>query len=103
MSKKKMTQKEAIRLALGALGKDAKNSALADWCKENHGIALKPNGVSGLKGAIRDENKKRGPGRPPKSKKAGRRNEITETVKNIRALIAKFGAAEVKQLVNELK
>ena len=101
MARVKVTQKDAIRLALGALGKDAKNTALADWCNANHGTTLKPNGVSALKSTLKGE--KRGPGRPPKERKESRRSEITETVTSIRALIAKFGAADVKKLVDELK
>ena len=101
MAKGKMTQKDAVRLALETLGKDAKNAALAAWCNETHGTTLKPNGISILKGQIKKE--KKGRGRPPKEQKEARRSEVTETITSIRALIRKLGAAEVKHLVDALK
>src|SRR3954453_1814283 len=68
--KKSITQKEAVRRALGHFGNDAKPSAMQPWIKQEFGIDMSTNHISASKGEIQSKSKKAGKVKPAAKKSA---------------------------------
>ena len=94
---KKPSQMGMVRTALEEIG-DVKPLEMQAHIKTKFGVELPPNIISNYKSQIKRKNGTAGPGR---GRRAGALQDL-DTIRTVRGLVAKFGADQVKQLVDAL-
>lgn len=90
-----MTQTEAIREALDELGEDASTEAVREWAKTKK---VKP-GAS-FDSIVSHEKRKRRKGSEPD---AEQRQEWIASLKEVRALLTKYGKAKFLEMVDDFE
>lgn len=93
-----------VRDAIEALGGNPKPKVIHEHIKAS-GVDIPTGMISSYKSMIRKRGKKkgRGPGRPPKSGNGGGSNSVSfDDVIAVKALVNKFGASKLSDLVKLL-
>jgi hypothetical protein len=96
-----MTKTEAVKLAVEK-GKDKPREGVA-WIKETYGLDVSPDYFSTTKSALKATGKAKAPSSSPKEKggEPGALVELARDLEALRRLRAKYGAEEIKRLLEE--
>jgi hypothetical protein len=109
-----ISKKEAVRLALKALGRDAKPAQLQPYIKSTFGIDMTPGHITTAKGEFLRKGKKKAapkpqsqpapqPPAPQTVKPAGSRSGIAlEDIQAVKALIGRLGPENLRTLIQLL-
>jgi hypothetical protein len=97
------SQMSLVRDALEALGYDAKPAEIDAHIKEKHGREVPKAIISSYKSLLKNKQAKGGAGKPGQRRPGGGAGGIKmEDLAAVRGLVARLGAAQVKQLVDVL-
>lgn len=95
---KKPSQKKMVQAALDHYGFDAKPGDMGAFIKEQFDVELAPNIISNYKSQIKREGQSTSSG-TGRTRKVGNM-EVVNDLKVLRGLVARLGAAQVKELVD---
>src|SRR5262245_19687741 len=91
---KKRSQKEAVKLAMRAKGRNAPNDVLLDYIQASFGMLLKKQNIATLKSQIKSEGRRN---TTPTSK--GPEGYTLEDVRLMQDLVGRIGAKRVRDMV----